>query len=530
LPFTATDLDEKEEVDANDLPDSKPGRRLRPATRFNPSSPPRRKLRPFTTEVTPTETTIKNLISLIPTVPATNRGPGNPKSDKTTKPKPVQATTSIANLLSTDDFDLAAVVEALRANSRETFDLDILNGQVKAIEHEQQLDLTGSRGQSKFSSPTNSIPLDDEHEESNIIPFSDVPSDDDVSNDPQDLDGSAITVINLQKDRARQNFKGFIDTDSIDDSLRKSTHRPPFVPTISPQFRVTPTSLRTTSTTTRSSTSTFGRTTTTTRLRSSSSVGFLPTSLPPLRDNHRFTSRASTTTKRSTITSFQPTTFKEPEEKEVPKVSVSVSTSLSSTSSSSSSSSSQASIHDQLDKLQSALDPWAIINNNDKSTPSTTESTTRLSLFNNRRTTKRTTTTTTVRPRSLADLFKIRNGQKITQDNDEEKEVERTPFITSSRNNNFNANKDDKPFGQSAVEKLKSRLEKFRPKKSSTTTTTTTTRRTTTDSRKQKKRPKTVKNILGMKSEYNCIFLCLTNNKESIKFYTHLMFLMLLLF
>ena len=512
LPFTATDLDDKEEVDASDLPDNNSGRRLRPATRFSSSSPPRRKLRPFTTEDPPRESTSKNLISLIPTVPSRNRDSGKSIVDKTIKPKPVQSTTSIANLLSTDDFDLAAVVEALRANSREQFDLDILNAQVKAVEHEEQLELTGGRGP-KFSSPPNSIPLDDDNEESNIIPFSDVPSDDGVNNDPEELDGSAITVINLQKDRAKQNFKGFIDTDLIDDSLRKSTSRPPFVPTISPQFRLT-TTKRTTTTTTPKSTSPFVKTTTTSRPPSSSSVRFLPTSLPPIRDENKFTTRASTTTRRSTSTSSFSTTTKEQEKEKEAKVSVSVSTSLSSTSSSSSSSSSsQASIQDQLDKLQSALDPWAIINNNDKSTPSTTtESTTRLSLFKIRTLpTKRTTTTTTFKPRSLADLFKLRNGQKLTNEDKEDIETEKPRLSPLLKNNSGSKDKDNNIFGQSAVEKLKSRLEKFRPKAkkiptttttttttTTSTTTTTTTQKSTTSRKHQKKRPKTVKDILGI--------------------------------
>ena len=501
LPFTATDLDDKEEVDVNDLLDSKPSRRLRPATRFTSNTQPRRKLRPFTTEEPATE---KNLISLIPTVPARNRNPVNPNDAKTSKPKPIQSTTSIANLLSTDDFDLAAVVEALRQNSREAFDLDILNAQVKAVEHEEQLALTGSGRPPKFSSPTNSIPFDDEDEESNIIPFADVPSDDDVSNSPEELDGSAITVINLQKDRARQNFKGFVDTDLIDDSLRKSTARPPFVPTISPQFRVKPTSSnviksKATTTTTQAPSSSFAKTTTS-RPSSSSSHRFLPTSLPPLRENERTTTRTQTTTRRSTVTSSVSSTSKEPVKQEEPKVSVSVSTSLSSTSSSSSSSSSsQARIHDELDKLQSALDPWALINNKEK-TKATTESTTRLSLFKIRTLpTKRTTTTTTVRPRSLADLFKIRNGQKITKEEEVPEQVRKSPLNNSSRNNNSNTNRGDK---QSTIQKLKNRLDKFRPKKASTTkppaTTTTTTSSTKSSSfQKQKKRPKTVKDILG---------------------------------
>jgi len=152
-----------------------------------------------------------------------------------------------------------------------------------------------------------------------------------------------------------------------------------------------------------------------------------------------------------------------------------------------------------LDKLQSALDPWALINNKEK-TKATTESTTRLSLFKIRTLpTKRTTTTTTVRPRSLADLFKIRNGQKITKEEEVPEQVRKSPLNNSSRNNNSNNNRGDK---QSTIQKLKNRLDKFRPKKASTTkppaTTTTTTASTKSSGfQKQKKRPKTVKDLLG---------------------------------
>ena len=71
--------------------------------------------------------------------------------------------------------------------------------------------------------------------------------------------------------------------------------------------------------------------------------------------------------------------------------------------------------------------------------------------------------------------------------------------------------KDNNIFAQSAVEKLKSRLEKFRPKAkkiptttttttttTTFTTTTTTTQKSTTSRKHQKKRPKTVKDILGI--------------------------------
>merc|ERR1711944_193557 len=113
--------------------------------------------------------------------------------------------------------------------------------------------------------------------------------------------------------------------------------------------------------------------------------------------------------------------------------------------------------------------------------------------------TKRTTTTTTVRPRSLADLFKIRNGQKITKEEEVPEQLRKSPLNNSSRNNNSNNNRGNK---QSTIQKLKNRLDKFRPKKASTTkspaTTTTTTASTKSSSfQKQKKRPKTVKDILA---------------------------------
>ena len=56
----------------------------------------------------------------------------------------------------------------------------------------------------------------DDSEESNIIPF----SDDLGVRSEQVFEDTDITVINLQRDKAKQNFKGFIDTDLIDDNLR----------------------------------------------------------------------------------------------------------------------------------------------------------------------------------------------------------------------------------------------------------------------------------------------------------------------
>ena len=99
----------------------------------------------------------------------------------------------------------------------------------------------------------------DDSEESNIIPF----SDDLGVRAGQVFEDTDITVINLQRDKAKQNFKGFVDTDLIDDNLRTTANPsvedddrgeagfPVFIPTRPPPPRRVSPARSTTSSTTR---------------------------------------------------------------------------------------------------------------------------------------------------------------------------------------------------------------------------------------------------------------------------------------
>ena len=107
-------------------------------------------------------------------------------------------------------------------------------------------------------------------------------------------------------------------------------------------------------------------------------------------------------------------------------------------------------INAKLDLLQSNLDPWAHIQEQQQQTqeqqPVTepTTSTTKLSLFNIRTLPPRTTTsTTTFKPRSLADLFKHRAGQKVEYPEGSEPRTEAPVTATTNRyNTNFRAQND----------------------------------------------------------------------------------------
>ena len=90
-----------------------------------------------------------------------------------------------------------------------------------------------------------------------------------------------------------------------------------------------------------------------------------------------------------------------------------------------------------MDRLQSSLDPWARIHSKEKEqseksvtdqTPTTT-SRPSLRLFQpfSRATKAPKKTTTTFKPRSLADLFKHREGQKISRDEETTVEPEEVP-------------------------------------------------------------------------------------------------------
>ena len=101
----------------------------------------------------------------------------------------------------------------------------------------------------------------DDSEESNTIPISAIPTQVNL-NQPktnEDVGDLGLTVISLQKDaRNKQNFKGFVDSDQIDDKPL------PFIPTRAPAPPPpSTTTTRSTTITTRPTTTT--RTTTTTR-------------------------------------------------------------------------------------------------------------------------------------------------------------------------------------------------------------------------------------------------------------------------
>ena len=109
------------------------------------------------------------------------------------------------------------------------FDPNILIAQVQAAKADDFDDLDNlgptSSKLNRQRGPSSQNPIIDNSEESNIIPFADVPEDENVPHE-QNFDDRDITVINLQKDKAKQNFKGFVDTDLIDDSLRNRNPPP----------------------------------------------------------------------------------------------------------------------------------------------------------------------------------------------------------------------------------------------------------------------------------------------------------------
>ena len=84
----------------------------------------------------------------------------------------------------------------------------------------------------KISTPAQKV-LDDS-EESNIIPLSAIPNlhGNSASNrqpQPDNANDLSLTVLNLQKDaKNKQNFKGFVDSDKLDEKPL------PFIPTRAP--------------------------------------------------------------------------------------------------------------------------------------------------------------------------------------------------------------------------------------------------------------------------------------------------------
>ena len=246
--------------------------------------------------------------------------------------------------------------ESSKTSGDDHFDPNHLLAHVQAVKAVEESDRNEEQAKSvKNGQERTTQKVLDDSEESNTIPISAIPTQVNV-NQPksnEDVGDLGLTVISLQKDaRNKQNFKGFVDSDLIDD---KSL---PFIPTRAPAPPPSPTTTRSTTITTRPATTTSTTTTTTRRTTTAqrttsvdnqvkvTSNQFIPTS--------RNTPRPSTA-KESTTTPFVRIPFgpfslnnqkdSPPSESDEPspKVSVSVSTSLSKSSSSSSSTSSETS-------------------------------------------------------------------------------------------------------------------------------------------------------------------------------------------
>ena len=240
--------------------------------------------------------------------------------------------------------------ESSKTSGDDHFDPNHLLAHVQAVKAVEESDRNEEQAKSvKNGQERTTQKVLDDSEESNTIPISAIPTQVNV-NQPksnEDVGDLGLTVINLQKDaRNKQNFKGFVDSDLIDDKPL------PFIPTRAPPPSTTTTrstTITTRPTTTTPTTTTEQRTTSVDNQVKVTSNQFIPTS--------RNTPRPSTA-KESTTTPFvripfgpfslnnqddSPPSESEESDEPSPKVSVSVSTSLSKSSSSSSSTSSETS-------------------------------------------------------------------------------------------------------------------------------------------------------------------------------------------
>ncbi len=425
-------------------------RRFRPSTsllnRNRALVTPRRRLRPLGDRPKPTKAP-----ETVSVAPSSRRKPAVPDPASSSFFKPTESSTTTRQRPrggSPAAPSTASPIDALHTTKALAFDPNILIAQVqatKADDERGEIGATGGRpSKIRGSGVGRNPPVIDDSEESNIIPFSDVavpavppsaegaptavggggPFDSPRGTDEQtSLDDADITVINLQRDKGKQNFKGFVDTDLIDDSLR---HREddghghhPFIPTRSPIVTAPPPP----------------PTTTPEPPRTTGSPGFIPTSLPVFSSSTEGNSRP-------------------------------------------------VSINDKLDRLQSNLDPWAHIQREKEQQeqqetvgPTTTQTTatTRPSLFRIRTHAPKTTTqsTTTFRPRSLADLFKHRNGQKIIYT----EQAERPPSSSPSQERNRGrpaplpktTTENVAGVDEERLSRIKDRLDRFKAATSSTT-------------------------------------------------------------
>ena len=507
LPFSSTggSSDSDPEVKTSGLP----RRRLRPVNRI-PQAPVRT-LRPFTTEelvVTQPPTTTRTpstRAELVPTAPSVTR-------DKARVQDLLRQTLLGASQQKKDR-------PKTISSGDDHFDPNHLLAHVQAVKAAEENDSEELKRTKSGSERTTQKALDDS-EESNLIPLSAIPTDT-ISNTQSDSKGDDITVISLKKDKGKQNFQGFVDSDLIDDNRSPPVLQ--FIPTRPP-----PPPPRTTTTTTLRTT-----TTTTTTTRRTTEIDNQDTT-SEFRPTSRVTQRPSTSVESTTTPfvriPFGPFSLSEKEEQNSksnqPKVSVSVSTSLSKSSSTSTSSESSTQststkdINDELDRLQSSLDPWARIQQQLKekenqqkqeATEEVTEeppTTTRISLFKIRTLAPLTTrSTTTFKPRSLADLFKHREGQKVGNKNSEEVTIDNEPITESTisieEQERSSLSTDRAPFSptpSNIASLFKNRLNKFTPKvttQETTITTTTTTPRKLSGFKPRAPKGPTVKDLLS---------------------------------
>jgi hypothetical protein len=401
IPLADTDIN----------PSGFPRRRLRPLSGSR-SPIPSRRLRPLSTSTTEEVFVTTEEDITVPTVPT--RGGFETTVRPTSSSKPDSF------------FDPNILIAQVQATKADHLDFDIPS----KLDRETKPQRSGG-GNSPFI---------ENSEESNIIPFSDVASDDNVPTEQVFADQD-ITLINLQKDRSKQNFKGFVDTDLIDDNLRTRVAEatPAFIPTRPPSRRVTAARSTTTSTT---------EAVTTTTSTTQTYAPFQPT-LPVTDSTSTRSSSTSTSTTTAGTTSTSTTTQQQRD----------------------------VNINDKLDRLQSSLDPWAHIRNEhvqEEAPLTTTEpTTTRLSLFHiQREASSAKSTTTTFKPRSLADLFKFRAGQKLEYTDDpEQPRTEQSTTTSTTTQRTINTSSRNR-----GVTRSRQRLSKFRP-------STTTARPTSVDPR-----------------------------------------------
>ena len=372
-----------------------PGRRrLRPLNRV---TQPRR-LRPFTSEDQTTLSSPINLVAL--TTSTTEETPIVPTAPAVTSRDRIRVADLLSQTLVTKDLQNNANNNGGGKDGPTSgdahFDPNHLLAHVQAVKAVE--DSHNEDHKKKILAQAEKV-LDDS-EESNFIPLSAVPTISAADEaEGTNSNSDAITLINLQKDKSKQNFKSFVDTDLIDSNRSPPL---PFIPTRAPP----PPTPRPTTTTTASTTLTQSSTT---RETSTQSSTFGSSSFSDFRPTFRSTSTRNRVADSTTTTPFVRIPFgpfstseirgsgnknedqppkEEPEQEkktDKPIVSVSVSTSLSKSSSSSSSSSEAfepsttattssssssstskdsaglISSYDELDRLQSSLDPWARI-------------------------------------------------------------------------------------------------------------------------------------------------------------------------